>query len=69
MGGGGGGGKRGSKCVAKYVLYGLFTLYELLICNFIINIYKGRDEKLWILLSWLHVKPADQDLHSFRKQV
>ena len=27
------------------------------------------DEKLWILISWLHQKPADLDLHCFRKRV
>ena len=26
------------------------------------------DEKVWILISWLHQKPADQDLHCFQKR-
>ena len=26
-------------------------------------------EKVWILISWLHQKPADLDLHCFQKSI
>ena len=32
-------------------------------CNFMIN----QDKKLWIVISWLQQKPADQDPYFFKR--
>ena len=38
--------------------------------SFIIKMHLScMDEKMWILISWLLVKPADLDLHFFKKRV
>ena len=48
----------------------MFNLYEFLIsCCFIKIWVHCADEKVLILISWFHQKPADLDPHLFQKRV